>query len=148
MISIDLYGEPTPMNRPRFARTKKSFVCYDNQSKIKEGFKWQIKSQYRESPLICPVVIDVSFYMPIPKSTPKRILNHMQLGQYHHIKKPDIDNLQKFLLDCLNGILFVDDSQVIEIRARKIYSSKVGTFIRVMPQQEIIAHERDHANSS
>ena len=38
----------------------------------------------------------------------------------------DIDNLMKGVMDALNGIVFVDDAQVIKLTARKIQSEKVG----------------------
>ena len=37
-------------------------------------------------------------------------------------KKPDIDNYIKFYLDCMNKIVYLDDSQVIEITAIKQYT--------------------------
>ena len=60
----------------------------------------------------------------------------MLTGRISHMKKPDIDNLQKFVLDCLNEIVIRDDSQVVEIRARKVYSMKPGTLIRIRPINE------------
>ena len=37
--------------------------------------------------------------------------------------KPDVDNLAKFLLDALTGVLFEDDAQVVELRMFKIRDS-------------------------
>lgn len=37
-------------------------------------------------------------------------------------REPDIDNLTKTILDAMNGVGWRDDSQVIEIHARKIVS--------------------------
>lgn len=133
MISLDLFGIPVPSARPRFNfRTKHAYEDAE-QGKLKEGAKWQLKSQYREEPLGCAVSIDLTFYLPIPKSASKPKQRQMLNGVMHHISKPDIDNLQKFVLDCLNGIVIEDDRRVIEIRARKIYSTKPGTLIRIMP---------------
>ena len=41
-----------------------------------------------------------------------------------HTKKPDIDNLIKYVLDALQGHngYFVDDAQIIRIYAEKIYA--------------------------
>ncbi len=33
----------------------------------------------------------------------------------------------------LNNLVFKDDAQVVDIRARKIYSSKPGTYITIIP---------------
>jgi len=133
MISIELFGQPVAQQRPRFARRGSGVACYDNQSKVKEGYKWQIKSQYRESPIKTPIALDIIFFMPIPASTSGIKKRQMENGIIAHTKKPDIDNLQKFVLDCLNNLAFEDDSQIVEIRAKKIYSSKPGTTIRLIP---------------
>ena len=37
--------------------------------------------------------------------------------------KPDIDNLAKFLLDALTGVLFEDDAQVVELQMFKLRDS-------------------------
>lgn len=133
MITLELFGDPIPQARPRFAR-KGSFVsCYDNQAKVKEGYKWQLRSQFREEPWEFPIALDIVFFMPIPKSSSGIKKRQMANGVIAHMKKPDLDNLQKFVLDCLNGLAFRDDSQISEIRAKKIYSNKPGTLIRMIP---------------
>ena len=53
-------------------------------------------------------------------------------------KKPDIDNLIKFVLDALQGqnAYFVDDSQVVRILAEKIYSDNPRTEIMIVEEYE------------
>ena len=133
MISMELEGNPIAQKRPRIARGPNSSWCYDSQKELKDGSQWQLRSQFREPPLTVPVSIDLIFFMPIPKSTSAFKKRQMQNGIIAHTKKPDIDNLQKFILDCMNKLVFEDDSQVCEIRAKKIYSSKPATLIRVIP---------------
>jgi Holliday junction resolvase RusA-like endonuclease len=138
MISIELYGDPVPQQRPRFARRGNFVHTYDNQSQIKEGYRWQIKSQYREEALKSSVFIDATFYMPIPKSTSRLLQRQMLNGVVYHRKKPDTSNMFKFIEDALVGIVLEDDNQVVEIRARKVYSSKPGTLIRIIPMEDQI----------
>lgn len=137
MIHIDLYGEPIPQARHRIARRGNFVHSYDPQAKLKEGYKWQIKSQYREKPLTIPVYLDITFFMPIPKSTSKRLRRQMLDGVCYHMKRPDLDNLQKFVLDCLQDLVLEDDSQVVEIRTKKIYSEKPGTLVRILPKEQL-----------
>lgn len=40
--------------------------------------------------------------------------------------KPDVDNLAKFLLDAMTGVLFEDDSQIVELNVHKLRDN-VGT---------------------
>ena len=69
--------------------------------------------------------------MPIPASTSRPRRSQMINGMLSHIKKPDIDNLNKFLCDCLKGIVFVDDAQVVELNCRKIYSQTPRTVVKI-----------------
>jgi Holliday junction resolvase RusA-like endonuclease len=72
--------------------------------------------------------------MPIPKGTSKKkIIEMTENLTIHHTKKPDIDNLVKFSMDCLNGIAWEDDKQVISLSSYKYYSLK--------PRTEIIIEE-------
>lgn len=136
MICLDLYGEPIAKKRPRFRRMGKFVSTYDAQEKLKEGYQWQVKALYRDPPLLCPILLDVCFHMPIPKSTSGIRRKQMLAGLIYHIKRPDLDNLVKFL-DYLNGIIFADDSQIVELRAKKIYSSNPGTVIRIKTLEEL-----------
>ena len=68
-----------------------------------------------------PVQVYVTFYMPIPKSTPKKDAAWMDGAP--HFKKPDIDNLLKAALDLLSGKVFDDDSYVARQSAEKVYTS-------------------------
>lgn len=61
-----------------------------------------------------PVLVALEFHLPRPKSLPKRVTLHT--------KKPDVDKLARGTVDALNGVLFHDDSQVVEVRARKVYA--------------------------
>ena len=40
--------------------------------------------------------------------------------------KGDIDNLAKFVLDSLNGVVYVDDKQIVSLSCRKIYDFEGG----------------------
>lgn len=133
MITIELFGDPIPQKRPRFSRAQNFVRCYDAQQKIKQGFQWQIKSQFREEPLTIPLAVDLVFFMPIPTSLSGIKKRQMANGVIPHMVKPDLDNLVKFTLDCLNLIAYEDDKQISELRAKKIYSNKPGTLIRLFP---------------
>jgi Holliday junction resolvase RusA-like endonuclease len=65
--------------------------------------------------------------MPIPKSTSKK--KRAQLIGNPHVIKPDIDNLAKFALDVLNGIVYTDDACVFDLKVVKEYAEKPHTSI-------------------
>ena len=65
------------------------------------------------------IEIQVTFYLPRPKSLSKSYAGP-------HLKKPDLDKLQRALLDALKGVLYEDDSQVVFMEAWKFYAA-IGT---------------------
>ena len=147
MISLDLFGDPVPKKRARTFNNHGKICTWDSQDKLKEGCKWQVRSQFREEPLMCPVILDVVFLMPIPKSTSKVKERAMLNGTIHHMKKPDIDNLAKWIADILNGIVIKDDAQIVEMHAKKIYSSKPGTYVRILPVENQCKIPGDNENN-
>ena len=109
--------------RHRFAR---GFV-YDPSSKDKKIAIQQIKEQFTGKPYTDALKIKFVFHIKRPKA-------HFRTGKYsnelkktapvYHTKRPDIDNFVKFYMDCMNKVVYLDDSQVIELRAVKEYDDK------------------------
>ena len=124
-----LYLEPMAQSRPRFARRGRGVVAYER----KEMKVWRaecsklIKENLKAGELIeTPLKIDATFYIQPPKyiSSRRRLRGKLEAEEIFCSKKPDIDNYLKALLDSMTGIVFKDDGQVVECRARKLYSLK------------------------
>ena len=125
-------GPPIAKARPRFARRGK-FVTTYNPQESEEG-KWiTIAMSQIEGPVEGPIYLECMFLMPIPKSASKKKQEAMDAGELKHVKRPDLDNLTKFCKDCLNGIAWKDDSQVVKMVAEKYYSTGPRTWIRIQP---------------
>jgi len=58
--------------------------------------------------------LEVTFTLPRPASLPKRVVDHL--------KKPDLDKLLRAVKDALTKVVWHDDSQVVEVIARKRYT--------------------------
>jgi hypothetical protein len=56
-------------------------------------------------------------------------------GEKKHHKKPDVDNLQKYVLDCMNEAIIHDDAQIYSILAEKEYSDTPCTIIRLFTDE-------------
>lgn len=131
MIELVILGDPIAKKRPQFSR-KGDFVQTFNDQETKEGrFLWEVKNQWRGEPMIGPLRLSMTFSMKIPSSVSKKIQSAISAGEYQHTKKPDLDNLIKFTLDCLNGIVWLDDKQIVMISAAKVYSSTASTNISI-----------------
>lgn len=81
-------------------------------------------------PFAGPVMVDVVFYMPIPRSLSRK--KREALGGTYHDKKPDCDNLGKLVCDALIGIAYKDDGQVAVLHVRKGYFDLPYTYVQVI----------------
>ena len=75
--------------------------------------------------------IDIIAYMKIPKNTSKKKVSIMLEGEVSPIKKPDIDNIAKVVLDALNKIVFKDDNQICKINVEKKYGEEEKLYIKI-----------------
>ena len=130
MITLIIDGIPVPWAAHK-GYGKRSFKP---RFKEREYYRWQIKAQYnQEKPIAGPVRLSLSFHLPIPKATSKVRRLQMLNGVMHHITRPDVSNFCKFAEDTLKGIVIEDDSQVVEINAKKIYADIPKTVISIFP---------------
>jgi crossover junction endodeoxyribonuclease RusA len=77
------------------------------------------------------VTVGLDFVLPRPKSAPKR-------STPHAVKRPDVDKLARACLDAITGIVFGDDSVVIDLRATKRLA-ELGETAGVQITVELIA---------
>jgi len=61
-----------------------------------------------------PLVLWVTFYLQKPKSASKKVK--------YPVTRPDLDNYLKTLLDALNKFAYPDDSQIVNIHAKKAFA--------------------------
>jgi len=126
MQKYTILGDPRPQGRPKFFRRSNFVGAYD--PKKSRDYKQTLAAQLAaQSPEFIEqgkaVSIYVEFVFARPKSLPKRVEDH--------VKKPDLDNLIKALKDAAKGILWHDDSQVVQLSARKVYGATPMTVIEV-----------------
>lgn len=98
------------------------------QQLVAEGASRALAQEPHGGLLADGVRLTVAFYLPRPKSLPKRVVAHL--------KKPDLDKLVRSVKDALSKVVWVDDSQVVEVVATKQYAAVDGqphAVIRVEP---------------
>ena len=134
-IHFTIQSKPIAKARARFRKYGKT---YDPQEKEKERWQWEAKHQLNEQglgPLKLiggPVNLRVSFVFQTPKNTPKKDMEKLNNGiMMWHDKRPDLDNLIKFVKDCLNQFIYKDDSQVVYIAAMKVYGLHAETQVEI-----------------
>lgn len=130
-ISFTIVGNPKAQKRHRTYTKGKGgrplpFARNVDPSKEDKADMLAQIMQYRpDAPWTGPVQVIVSWVFTRPK-------NHFRTGKHAGKlrsdapiccdKKPDIDNLEKALLDALNGVFWLDDAQVAGVVKTKTYS--------------------------
>ncbi len=133
-IQFAIPGPPKHQQRHRSSSRGKFVHQYDPSAKDKVHFLLQARKHAPKSPQYGVIYLTVWFCMPRPK-------DHYRTGKFAgilkdsaplwHTKRPDIDNLQKFLFDSLNGVFWKDDSQICSVIAQKRYDENPRTVIQI-----------------
>ncbi|GAB5370775.1 hypothetical protein AAMO2058_001522000 [Amorphochlora amoebiformis] len=110
-------GDPKPLQRPRFSR----WGTYDPSHKAKKNFVQQCRDCLPKNPATGPVSIRLEFHLKRAKKHFSKREGLRSAAPTYPASIPDIDNLIKFVLDALNGHLYEDDRQIVEITSKKIY---------------------------
>lgn len=128
-LAITVPGDPRGQPRPRFANLGKFVQVYDPDKELNDRIKAAIASQFEGEPTTEPVEVSILFYMPLPKAASKKNKALMLENAIKHTKKYDIDNLVVKILNCMSKIIYVDDNQVWQLEAKKLYSETPRTEI-------------------
>ena len=89
----------------------------------------------RNMPLLGgPVEVVVQAFMMVPASWSLKKRLSAIAGQIKPTTKPDLDNIVK-ALDGMNGIVVVDDSQIVKLTATKQYSEIPQLIVSVIGQE-------------
>lgn len=127
-IYIEVHGNPKPKKRPRFKRIGKGVRTYNPSHDDEELFMMEVYNQLGTiEPMLGPIHMDVTFVMKRPKShfgTGRNEDKLKETAPRFHIVKPDKDNLEKFVMDALDGYLWKDDAQVTRGETWKRYASE------------------------
>lgn len=137
LLACSVAVPPTAKGRPRFSRRSgRAFTPAATQAahrtlrgelahatglgKTAQELKW---------PMTGPLALDVEFLMPIPQSWSKKKTEAARRNDVPHTSRPDVDNLAKLVLDAANGVLWVDDSQLVSVRMEKGYGPTPATVV-------------------
>ena len=125
MVNFTVYGPPQGKARPRFRKIG-NFVQTYTPAKTK-SYEDEIKMFAKAAmgatePLETPVEVFLYIRNSVPASYSKKRTEACLSGQEKPINKTDIDNIAKAFLDGMNGIVYKDDRQVVELHAKKTYA--------------------------
>lgn len=137
-ITIRIDIAPTAQMRARATvRNEKAMVYKATKQRNNEmSILWLLRKFSPQIPLKGALKATLYCFMPLPKKVSKKNLELAKKGELYHIKKPDIDNLEKNIFDCMTKLRFYsDDAQICITNTVKKYC--------LNPRWEIVIEETD-----
>lgn len=125
-------GPAVPQGRPRLTTRGGHAHAYDPKRSrdyklhVKQCITAQLADVSGEAnpfPLAYPLKLTVMEFREPPKSWSRRRREAALAGRILPTTKPDMSNVLKIIEDALNGVLWLDDSQIVDVNAVKRYNS-------------------------
>mgnify|MGYP000721437011 CR=1 FL=1 len=132
MCDFEVEGKPVGKGRPRFKRMGNFVQTYTPEKTA--AYEKLVRLRFQNAGGVItekPVRIKIVACFAPPKSTRKRDKAEMLANRILPVKKPDSDNIAKIILDALNKIAYIDDSQVIELVVKKRYSAEAKVTVHI-----------------
>lgn len=131
IINLDPYPSP----RPRFTRQGRTYMPKEYTLWKKQFLCEWLKNGLDKFETGIALDVTITFYIkpPLSISKVKKNQNLLKAEFWRVVKKPDLDNLEKSVLDALNGHAWDDDNQISDLSSRKRYS--------LNPRVEIVIKE-------
>ena len=134
-FSFTVPGEPVAKGRAR-AFVRGGRVAHYTPDKT-ERYEARVATFAQQAmagarPLVGGVALSVVARFSIPASWSKKRRQAAMDGLEHVTKRPDLDNVLKAIKDGMNGIAWLDDSQVVRlVDCRKVYAEQPGVDVIV-----------------
>ena len=133
-VQYSVPGEPRGKGRPRFAKrgnfvktyTDAKTASYEDQIRF-----YALKAMGDSKVIEGAVRVFVSIRMAVPKSYSQKRREACLNGADKPLKKPDWDNVAKSICDAMNGIIYVDDTQIVEAHITKQYAQQAEVVVLV-----------------
>lgn len=121
-IRFTIPGSPMGKGRVRISKggfcfTPENTMNYENLVKV----TCIDKCQQRQANYAGQVAVVITAFYPFPASYTKKKQEQIR-GGARPVKKPDLDNIAKIILDALNHVAWQDDKQVVCMVLTKKYA--------------------------
>ena len=131
MLILEINLPPVPQKQTRFYVQKGRCFGVDPSKQDKEQIQWQIRPYAPTHPYEGAVQLDITFFMQMPKA-PALKTKQMINGTILPIKRPDLDNLSYLVVNAMKGIIYEDDSQIVDLNLHKRYGEVPKTIVKVI----------------
>lgn len=132
MYEFEVVGDIVGKQRPRVNMYTGSVYTPNKTKDYEDYIKQSFFIKYPKYEMIKDrVKIEIMAYLKIPKNTKKASKEDMLNGKISPMKKPDIDNIAKVVLDALNNYVISDDTQVSKILIEKKFADEEKLIIKI-----------------
>lgn len=134
-LAFTVPGEPRGKARPRIIRFGGHASLKADDATAAYEATWAAlahKAMAGRPLMLGPVSVGITARFTPPQSASRIKREAMLAGQIRPTKRPDLDNMVK-CIDGLNGIVWHDDSQVVQLVASKAYAETPGVDVVVYP---------------
>lgn len=137
MINILVVGEPVAQGRPKFSARNGFIKAYDpaKSRDYKDYVRLAAAEQMQGKELLQGALkLSICIYRTAPQAIagkPKKA-EEAERGDIRPTTKPDLDNYVKGVKDALKGVVWGDDSQIVD------YIQPFGKFYSAKPRIEIM----------
>jgi Holliday junction resolvase RusA-like endonuclease len=133
VVTFEVEGNPIPKSRPRFARRGQFVQTYTDAKTI--DYETHVAMKARQAigasePLQGALTVFLYLRYGVPASYSKKRKEACLRG-VEYPKRIDLDNVYKSITDAMNGIVYTDDSQIVEAHITKVYAETAGANIMV-----------------
>jgi Holliday junction resolvase RusA-like endonuclease len=133
IVNFEVPGDPVPKGRPRFARRGQFVQTYTDSKTIEYETRVATKARMAigsSEPLKGHLTVFLYLRYTVPTSYSKK-RTEACLNGLEYPKRVDLDNCYKSITDAMNGIVYADDSQIVEAHILKCYSLEPGANVMI-----------------
>ena len=123
IASFTVPGIPVAKARARVTKAGHAFTPKKTQNYEALVKMCAAQAMKGKQPTDGPVLVMIVAIFPQPESWPKWKKKMADDGEIAHTKKPDEDNIGKAISDAMNGIVYLDDSQIVQKTVFKKFKS-------------------------
>jgi Holliday junction resolvase RusA-like endonuclease len=133
-IAFDIPGAPIGKGRPRVGRVNGHARLHTpEKTAAYEGLVALAGRQAMAGRglITGPVAVVLDIRLVVAESWSKKRQTAALVGEILPTKKPDIDNVEKAIFDGLNGVVWKDDVQVVDVVKRKRFAATPGVSVEI-----------------
>ncbi|XVJ69930.1 MAG: RusA family crossover junction endodeoxyribonuclease [Rhizobacter sp.] len=134
MISFTVPGQPQGKGRPRIGKAGRYSRMFTPEKTV--AYEGLVSLAAQEAmagkpPLQGPCQVVIGLFCQVPASWSKKKREQALAGDVLPTTKPDADNCVKAIFDGMNGVVWRDDVQAVDLKVSKRYAVTPGVVVGV-----------------